>query len=153
MVDEDGVALDNAIKAQVAAKASVGDLAILENLDSNLNGICRGATGSHDCHGSLARTIQNQLIDDLSSWEDSLVTRLQMVPLILSTVKTSAGMDEDGKDFFSVARLGRLSGLEHRCGSGMEVIWVYGTASGVRCCRRYASTWQAKSGKRRQGVK
>lgn len=51
------VTLDNSVHGQVAAVASIGDFAVLENLDGDLNSVNSRTSTSEDGHGSFGGAV------------------------------------------------------------------------------------------------
>ena len=134
VINKDGIALDDAVKAQVAAEASIGDFTILQRLDGDLDSIYGRASRSHDGHCRFACTVYPQLpVAHQNGHVYSLVASLQVVSFVLLAVKTSTSMYKDGCGIVRLASFGILRGRAWR-----EHLGVFLREHVLVECRRWA---------------
>jgi len=67
MIDNSGITLNDSIYSQVASIASIGDLTIFQNLDSDLDSVKSGSASTQNHHGSFRSTarVSGQKMDEI----------------------------------------------------------------------------------------
>ena len=94
MVNNCSITLNSAIHIQVASEAGIGDLLILETLDSHLDRERSITSALEAAHGHFRGTSEVSKIQVSIGGDDLLVAGLQMYLLIRYAVVARAGMDE-----------------------------------------------------------
>lgn len=94
MINNCSITLNSTIHVQVASEAGIGDLLILETLDSHLDRNRRIASALEAAHGHFGGTGEVSGLSSLNGIDDLLVAGLQMDLLVCCAVVTRAGMDE-----------------------------------------------------------
>lgn len=120
MIDDDSVTFHLAMYGEVAAIACIRHLAVLEDLDSNLDGVGSTTSSSQDSHARPGSTAV--MLVEMAAVKGCLLDAgRQMEVLILDTVVARPGMDE----YTGVLDSAGLFVVKHfRCGTGCLIAGV-----------------------------